>query len=79
MDDIKKKLGANMRMARLRRGLTQEQVANSSDIPVEVYGRMERGAVLPRLDLFVTLCDRLGATPDQLLGLSGSRAALREG
>lgn len=73
MEDLKKKLGANMRKARHRQGLTQEEVAASIDIPTEVYGRMERGAMVPRLELFVTLCGRLGATPDQLLGFAPFR------
>jgi transcriptional regulator with XRE-family HTH domain len=70
--DFTRTLGANMRKARLRLNLTQHQVAESIDLPVDVYGRMERGAMLPRLELFVTLCNRLGATPDQLLGFSRS-------
>lgn len=73
MDDFKKMLGANLRKARNRQGLSQEQVAASVDLPAEVYGRMERGGMMPRMDLFVTLCHRLGATPDQLLGFQGAR------
>jgi transcriptional regulator with XRE-family HTH domain len=74
MDDFKKMLGANLRKARRRQGLTQEQVAASIDLPAEVYERIERGAMMPRMELFVTLCNRLDATPDQLLGFSRSRS-----
>jgi transcriptional regulator with XRE-family HTH domain len=74
MDDFKKRLGANLRRARSRQGLTREQVAASIDLPAEVYERMEQGAMVPRLEAFVTLCNTLGATPDQLLGFSGTRS-----
>lgn len=79
MDDFKKRLGANLRKARTHQGLTQEQVAASVDLPADVYVRMEQGSMVPRLELFVTLCDRLGATPDQLLGFAGTRPPEGEG
>ena len=79
MDDFKKMLGANMRKARHHQGLTQEEVAASIDIPTEVYGRMEQGSMIPRLELFVTLCSRLGATPDQLLGFAPFRPTEGDG
>lgn len=79
MDDFKKMLGANMRKARERRGLTQEQVAASIDVPADVYVRMEQGVVVPRLELFATICHKLGANPDQLLGFSGTRPAEGDG
>jgi transcriptional regulator with XRE-family HTH domain len=68
-----KTLGANLRKARSHQNLTQQDVAESVDVPVEVYGRIERGAMLPRMELFVALCHRLGTTPDQLLGFSRSQ------
>lgn len=73
MDDFKKRLGANLRRARTRQGITQEQVAASIALPAEVYGRMERGTMMPRMELFIALCNRLGATPNQLLGFPSSR------
>ncbi|HVG60424.1 MAG TPA: helix-turn-helix transcriptional regulator [Hyalangium sp.] len=79
MDDFMKILGANMRKARHRQGLTQEEVAASIDIPAEVYERMEKGSMVPRLGLFVTLCSRLGTTPNQLLGFGPSPPAEGEG
>ncbi|WP_224244806.1 helix-turn-helix domain-containing protein [Hyalangium gracile] len=73
MREFSKVLGSNMRQARQRINLTQEQVAESLDMPVEVYGRMERGSMLPRMEMFVAICRTLGATPDQLLGYSQTR------
>lgn len=72
MNDFTRKLGGRLRQARSQLGLTQQQVAELVDVPVEVYGRIERGAMLPGLKLFVELCVRLGTTPDQLLGFSHS-------
>ena len=79
MDDFRKMLGTNLRKARHRQGLTQEEVAASIDIPTEVYGRMEQGSMVPRLELFVTLCGRLDATSDQLLGFAPFRPTEGDG
>jgi transcriptional regulator with XRE-family HTH domain len=73
MQSLKRTLGANMRRARHSRGLSQLQVAEMLDMPVEVYGRMERGAMLPRMERFVELCHALGATPTRLLGFTRAR------
>jgi transcriptional regulator with XRE-family HTH domain len=72
MNDFWRKLGGKLRQARNHQGLTQQQVAELVDVPVEVYGRIERGAMLPGLKLLVALSIRLGTTPDQLLGFSSS-------
>lgn len=68
-DDARRKLlGANMRMARLRLGFTQEHVAELLGISTEVYGRMERGTIFPRMERFMDLCEKLSVPPDRLLG-----------
>jgi len=72
MNDFWRKLGGKLRQARHHQGLTQQQVAELVDVPAEVYGRIERGAMLPGLKLLVALCIRLGTTPDQLLGFSAA-------
>ena len=43
-------LGAVARTARMRAGLTQEDVAERIGMASEVYGRMERGQMLPRVE-----------------------------
>jgi transcriptional regulator with XRE-family HTH domain len=63
----KKMLGRNIRQARYRLGLTQEQMAERIDMAPEVYGRMERGHLVPRLERFVAICRVLGESPDQLI------------
>jgi transcriptional regulator with XRE-family HTH domain len=73
MEDIARTLGANLRKARSRQGLTQAQLAELIDLPVELYARMERGALLPSMHLFVKLCRLLDVTAGQLLGMSRPR------
>jgi transcriptional regulator with XRE-family HTH domain len=68
MDGLDKKtLGRNIRQARYRLGLTQEQMAERIDMAPEVYGRMERGHLVPRLERFVAICRVLGESPDHLI------------
>lgn len=72
MNDFTRKLGNRLRQARDEQGLTPEQVAELADIPVEMYNRIERGAMLPGLKLLVDLCMGLGTTPSQVLGFPRS-------
>jgi transcriptional regulator with XRE-family HTH domain len=67
---LKKRLGANIRLARLRRGLTQEEAAELIGISTEVYGRLERGGIFPRVVRLTELCEHLKASADELLELS---------
>ena len=69
MEDIARTLGANLRKARHHQGLTQAHMAELIDMPVELYARMERGALLPSMRLFVKLCHVLDAPAAQLLGM----------
>ncbi|WP_224244803.1 helix-turn-helix domain-containing protein [Hyalangium gracile] len=72
---LKKTLGANIRKARERLGITQEQMAEMLDMSPEVYGRMERGLIFPRVERLVDICAKLGESADQLLGLPLSEAS----
>lgn len=62
-------LGTAARNARVRAGLTQEDVAERIGMASEVYGRMERGQMLPRVENLRRLCLVLNIPPDELLGL----------
>ncbi|WP_224373156.1 helix-turn-helix domain-containing protein [Hyalangium versicolor] len=62
-------LGAAVRIARVRAGLTQEDVAERIGMASEVYGRMERGQMLPRVENLRRLCLVLNVAPQELLGL----------
>ncbi len=62
-------LGTAVRTARVRAGLTQEDVAERIGMASEVYGRMERGQMLPRVENLRRLCLVLNVPPHELLGL----------
>lgn len=65
-------LGAAVRNARVHAGLTQEDVAERIGMASEVYGRMERGQMLPRVENLRRLCLVLNVPPHELLGLDAS-------
>ncbi|WP_071897058.1 helix-turn-helix domain-containing protein [Cystobacter ferrugineus] len=62
-------LGTRLRMARTRLDLTQEQVAHAVGFVPTVYGRIERGDMLPSVPKLRELCVVLGVSADQLLAL----------
>jgi transcriptional regulator with XRE-family HTH domain len=68
------KLAANVgelaREARVRSGLTQADVAERVGLATEVYGRLERGRMLPSVPSLRRLCIALRMPSDSLLGLN---------
>jgi transcriptional regulator with XRE-family HTH domain len=70
MQRFANELGAAAREARLRMGLTQAEVADRIGIAMEVYGRIERGVLLPSIQTFLGMCHVLEADPRVLLGLT---------
>ena len=52
-------LGNNIQQARLRRGLTQDQVATRLGLTQNHYGRYERGEVQPSIDKLYQICEIL--------------------
>ena len=66
-------LGAVAREARQGAGLTQREVAERVGIVTEVYGRLERGELLPRLPTFLRVCRALGLDANALLGFSSAQ------
>jgi transcriptional regulator with XRE-family HTH domain len=66
---LAKYLGAAARECRLRLNMTQADVAELVEIATEVYGRIERGGVLPSVPTFRRLCRALRADANKLLGL----------
>ncbi|PTL80617.1 helix-turn-helix transcriptional regulator [Vitiosangium sp. GDMCC 1.1324] len=63
------RLGSRLRMARVRMDLTQEQVARSVGFVPAVYGRIERGDMVPSVPKLRELCLLLGVSADVLLSL----------
>jgi transcriptional regulator with XRE-family HTH domain len=67
-DDLAPTIGTMLRSVRLNAGLTMEQVAQSLDLPLLAYARMERGKLLPTLSTLVDLCMFFRVSADTLLG-----------
>jgi transcriptional regulator with XRE-family HTH domain len=63
-------IGAAARAARMRLELTQADVAERIDVATEVYGRLERGGMLPSVQTLLKLCHELNVSSDELLGLT---------
>ena len=68
-DKLQPRLGTELRMARMRLELTQEQVAKAVGFVPTVYGRIERGDMLPSTPKLKALCVLLGISADVLLGV----------
>ena len=60
-------LGANVRKLRTRLGLTQEKLAEATDLDVRFIQRMEHGRVNLRFDTLVRLSECLKVDPGSLL------------
>ena len=60
-------IGVRIREARLKKKLTQEQLAEKADIGFYYMGEIERGVKLPSLTVFIQIVEALGVTADSLL------------
>jgi transcriptional regulator with XRE-family HTH domain len=60
--------GANLRAARLQRGLSQTDLARDAELAVSEISRIERGVREVRVTTLLRLLHALGAAPDELLG-----------
>ncbi|MEM6955836.1 MAG: helix-turn-helix transcriptional regulator [Myxococcota bacterium] len=59
-----------MRARRKRLGLTQSEVAERSEVSVELVSRIERGRCAPSLATLLRLCRVLDTTPNDVLGFN---------
>jgi transcriptional regulator with XRE-family HTH domain len=67
---LAKTIGEAARQARLRAQLTQADVAEMVDLVTEVYGRIERGGMVPSVPTLLRICQALKISADELLGLA---------
>lgn len=65
--DPLRRLGANVRAIRHKRGLTQEQLAHASGLSLSDVGRIERTERDPGVRVLVRLAHGLDVTAAQLL------------
>ncbi len=59
--------GKRIKQKREESSLTQEELAEKTNLSVGYIGMIERGKRLPSLDTFVIIADELDATADELL------------
>jgi len=58
---------SNLKLKRVMKGLTQEQMAERLEIKVRRYAYWENGTE-PGMGMLVRICDELDTTPNELLG-----------
>lgn len=63
----KKAVGRRIKEARKKRNLTQEELAELTDLSSNHISVIERGVKVPRLDAFVAIANALGVSADTLL------------
>ena len=68
MDDLARRIGKNARAARKAAGMTQADVAEEVGLATEVYGRIERGGMLPSVPTLVRVAKVLRVTANDLVG-----------
>jgi transcriptional regulator with XRE-family HTH domain len=62
--EVARRFGANLRRARRRTGLSQEEVGFRASLHRTEVGLLERGARVPRIDTLVKLAGALGIRID---------------
>ena len=62
-----KKMGYKIKLARLEKGLTQEQLSEMLDMSNNYISNIERNHSIPSLETFVKICNALEVTPDKIL------------
>ena len=60
-------LGAELKRARLKAGLTQEQLAFKADVHRTYVSMLERGKGSPTLDTLMALCAAMGIRASDLV------------
>lgn len=62
-----KRLGKRIKEERLKKDMTQEQLAESIDVSGVYISHIECGSAKPSLDTLIKICNALGTTPDFFL------------
>ena len=62
-----KNIGENVKKLRLKKGLTQAQLAEKAEISTVHMSHIETGAVAMSLDSLINICNGLETTPDSIL------------
>ncbi len=67
--NIAKKVGANLKAARIMKGLTQTQLAKELNKYQPDYSEYETGKIQLDYEKIVYLCERLDITPNELFDM----------
>ena len=68
--DYLKFIGNNIRLARLKMGLTQETLAEKCDVSTNYISSLERGISSGSIPLIINICNILNITPNFLFNHS---------
>lgn len=60
-------LGEKIREFRIKKGFSQEELANEADIPLSQIGRIERGEINPTISSIYVIAQALGTDLKTLL------------
>lgn len=64
---MQKEIGANVRSARIRMGLTQAELAELIGASVSYMSKIERGAAIPSMKMIQSLCEKLHTSYEALI------------
>lgn len=62
------KIGDRLRDLRVRRALTQEELAEKADVGTNTVARLERNETEPHMSTLRKLAQALGVDPSELIG-----------
>lgn len=68
------RIGMRIRKERRANGWSQDELAKRCGISMSFIGHIERGTRVMSMDTFVTICNVLGSSADELLWDSGESA-----
>lgn len=60
-------IGKRIKQKRMEETMTQEELAERTNLSVAYIGMLERGKRTPSLETFIAIADELNATADELL------------
>ncbi len=60
-------MGKNVKLARIKTGLSQSELAESMKLSVDTIKKIEQGTLVGSLDTFCKLCEVLHVSPNYLL------------
>ena len=75
--DVRRSIGTAAREARTTLRMTQAEVATAVGLAPEVYGRIERGLLMPSVTTLLGIAGVLRVSPDVLLGWTELQARTR--